>query len=64
MAMESSLLIDRIRMLCAKAIATPPATVGPVIWELKEALREHSRTVRSLAASPVLSEPPDTGDVT
>ena len=54
--MESDFLHDRIRMLCAKAIMTPSSDIEPVIVELQEALREHVRMVRRLAAESLVSE--------
>jgi hypothetical protein len=43
-------LEDRIRQLCAKAVAAPESDLEPVITELKVALHEHTERLRKLAA--------------
>ena len=48
---EPRRLEDRIRERCAKAVATPdPTEFNEVIQQLREALREHARRLRQLAA--------------
>jgi hypothetical protein len=44
-------LEDRIRQLCADAVAAPASDLEPVITELKAALHEHTERLRKLAAS-------------
>jgi predicted outer membrane protein len=44
-------LEDKIRQLCAQAIAAPPSEFDPAIAELKVALHEHTERLRQLAAS-------------
>jgi len=44
-------LEDKIRQLCAQAIAAPPSEFDPAIAELKLALHEHTERLRQLAAS-------------
>jgi hypothetical protein len=49
---ESRRLEDRIRELCTKAVATPePAEFNKVIQQLREALHEHAKRLRQLAAA-------------
>ena len=48
--MPSRRLEDRIRQLCAKAVAAPESDLEPVITELKLALHEHTERLRKLAA--------------
>jgi hypothetical protein len=48
--MPSRRLEDRIRELCAKAVAAPESDLEPVIGELKVALHEHTERLRKLAA--------------
>ena len=43
-------LEDRIRELCGKVVSAPDDEIGPIIEELKVALREHSRRLSQLAA--------------
>jgi hypothetical protein len=49
-------LDDRIRSLCAKAASAPPAEAGEVLAELKEALAEHTRRLRKLAAKKLIED--------
>jgi hypothetical protein len=44
-------LEDRIRQLCADAVAASASDLEPVITELKVALHEHTERLRKLAAS-------------
>ena len=48
--MPSRRLEDRIRQLCAKAVAAAESDLEPVITELKLALHEHTERLRKLAA--------------
>jgi hypothetical protein len=48
--MPSRRLEDRIRQLCAKAVAAAESDLEPVITELKVALHEHTERLRKLAA--------------
>jgi len=51
-------LEDRIRELCTKAVDTPdPAELNVVMQQLREALREHAKRLRLLAAAK-LRQPP------
>jgi hypothetical protein len=43
-------LDDRIRALCAKAATAAPADANKVLDDLKEALAEHTRRLRKMAA--------------
>ena len=48
---EPRRLEDRIREWCIKAVATPdPAEFNEVIQQLREALQEHAKRLRQLAA--------------
>jgi predicted membrane chloride channel (bestrophin family) len=48
---ESRRLEDQIREWCIKAVATPDlAEFNEVIQQLREALREHTKRLRQLAA--------------
>jgi hypothetical protein len=40
---------ERVRKLCAKAANAPEAEAQTVMAELREALKEHTRFVRSIA---------------
>ena len=49
--MPSRRLEDRIRELCAKAVAAPDsADFNEVMQQLRESLREHANRLRQLAA--------------
>ena len=56
-------LEDRIRDLCAKTVSAPEDELGPIISELKAALREHTQRLRKLAAAKLIRKngptPPD-----
>jgi hypothetical protein len=43
-------LDDRIRALCLKATSASPSEVNKLLDELKEALAEHTRRLRKMAA--------------
>jgi len=43
-------LEDRIRTLCGKAAVASPSEVNDVLEELKQALAEHTRRLRQIAA--------------
>jgi hypothetical protein len=47
-------------MLCAKAVTVPSSDIEPVIQELRRALQEHARFVRSLAVKSLMLAPEDT----
>ena len=51
MIVPSRRLEDKIRQLCAEAIAAPQSEFEPAIAELKLALHEHTERLRKLAAS-------------
>jgi hypothetical protein len=45
-------LDDRIKELCAKAVATPPSPeLEEILSQLQTALREHGQQMRKMAAS-------------
>jgi len=44
-------LDDRIRELCAAVVDTDELELGPLMSELRAALREHNRRLRKLAAA-------------
>jgi hypothetical protein len=45
-------LDDRIKDLCAKAVATPPSTeLEGILRQLKDALHEHTEHLRKMAAN-------------
>ena len=43
-------LEDRIRELCAKAASASDAETVPILQELRQALHEHARHLRAMAA--------------
>ena len=49
--MPSRRLEDRIRELCAKAVAAKDGDLDPTLAELREALHEHNVRLRKLAAA-------------
>jgi hypothetical protein len=57
-AVPSRRLEDRIQELCRKLIAARGSDLEPLIAELKEALREHSKRLRKLAADGLLKARP------
>jgi hypothetical protein len=53
--MPSRRLEDRIRELCAKAVAADSSELSAIFSELKSALHEHSERLRKLAAEKLAS---------
>jgi hypothetical protein len=49
-------LEDRIRELCAKAVASDDHDFQSVIWELRSAMREHIGRVRKMAVQQLAGE--------
>ena len=43
-------LEDRIRSLCAKAVAAGSSELNPILSDLKAALHEHTERLRTMAA--------------
>ena len=44
-------LEDRIRSLCAKAVAVGSGELNPILSDLKAALHEHTERLRTMAAA-------------
>jgi hypothetical protein len=44
-------LEDRVRSLCAKAVAAGSGELNPILSDLKAALYEHTQRLRTMAAS-------------
>jgi hypothetical protein len=57
-------LDDRIRELCAKAVATPESPqLDEILRQLQQALHEHAKRLREMVAYyPVRSEAPPPND--
>jgi predicted trehalose synthase len=47
---------ERIRELCAKALAAPEGEMNPILGELKTALHEHTKYLRQLATKALVGE--------
>lgn len=57
-----SRLDDHIRQLCIKVVRARDVDLEPAISELKAALRQHTQTLRKMAAEKLVtsgSQPPD-----
>lgn len=50
-------LEDRIRDLCAQAVAAGSGDLNPILSDLKAALHEHTRRLRTMAAASTLRPP-------
>lgn len=55
-------LEDRIRELCAKAATASDAETAQVLQELRDALHEHARHLRALAAEKLTGVTRESGD--
>jgi hypothetical protein len=50
-------LEDRIRSLCAKAVAAGSGELNPILSDLKADLHEHTQRLRTMAAASTLRPP-------
>jgi hypothetical protein len=51
LAMRARRLEDRIRELCARAVAAKDAELGTIFFALQDSLHEHNNRLRKLAAA-------------
>lgn len=56
--MSARQLEDRIRDLCARAATASDAQIAQILKELQEALQEHTRQLRKMAADKLISRTP------
>jgi hypothetical protein len=50
-------LEDRVRSLCAKAVAAGSVELTPILLDLQAALHEHTERLRTMAAASTLRTP-------
>lgn len=55
--MSSRRLEDRVRDLCARVIEAKDSDIDQTIKELRQALAEHNRRLRKMAAQKLTGEP-------